>query len=84
MQGAYNAVAPEHITHNDFVRTMAGVMKRPVFLPPVPAWILRAVMGEMSDIVLKGSRISVRKSLESGYDFRFNKLDDALKNIILG
>ena len=34
MHGAYNAVAPEHINHNDFVRTMAGVMHRPVFLPP--------------------------------------------------
>ena len=41
MSGAYNAVAPEHINHNDFVRTMAGVMNKPVFLPPVPAWYIK-------------------------------------------
>ena len=84
MNGAYNAVAPEHINHNDFVRTMARVMGKPVFLPPVPAWILRAVIGKMSDIVLKGSRISAEKIINTGYSFRFDKLDNALKNVIRG
>jgi len=84
MFGAYNAVAPEYINHNDFVRTMAGVMNKQVFLPPFPAWILRRVMGEMSDVVLKGSRISAAKIINSGYSFRFDKLGDALKDVIMG
>jgi uncharacterized protein len=82
--GAYNAVAPQHITQNEFLRTMAGVMKKPVFLLPVPSWILRAVMGEMSDIVTKGSRISSEKIIGTGYNFKFDKLEEALKNVILG
>jgi uncharacterized protein len=82
MDGAYNAVAPQHVNHNDFVRTMAGVIKMPVFLPPVPSFILRAVMGEMSDIVLKGSRISAEKIIKAGYGFRFGKLDQALTDIV--
>ena len=84
MHGAYNAVGPEHINHNDFVTIMARVMRKPVFLPPVPAWILRTVMGEMSDIMLKGSRVSAQKIINAGYSFRFDKLDEALKNIIPG
>lgn len=84
MHGAYNAVAPEHINHNDFVRIMAGVMHRPVFLPLVPGWVLKAVLGEMSDIVLKGSRISCEKIIKAGYTFRFNNLVGALTNIIRG
>jgi uncharacterized protein len=84
MAGAYNAVAPEHVNHNDFVRTMARVMSKPVFLPPVPAWILRTTLGEMSDIMLKGSRISSEKIINAGYRFRFDKLDTALENIIRG
>jgi uncharacterized protein len=82
MQGAYNAAAPQHINHNDFVRTMAGIMKRPVILPPVPGWILKTALGEMSDIVLKGSRISSEKIIKSGFSFRFKRLEDALENII--
>ncbi len=82
LAGAYNAVAPEHIDHNSFVRTMAAVMHKPVFLPPVPSLFLRAAMGEMSDIVLKGSRISDEKIIRAGYRFRFEKLFEALGNII--
>jgi uncharacterized protein (TIGR01777 family) len=84
MYGPYNAVSPEQINHSEFIRTMAAVMGIPFFLPPVPAWILRAAMGEMSEIVLSGSRISAEKIIKAGYNFRFEKLDRALKNIIGG
>jgi hypothetical protein len=84
MQGAYNAVAPEHINHSDFVRSMAGVMKRPVILPPVPGWIIKIVMGEMAEIVLGGSRISSEKIVGSGFSFRYKSAKDALRDIISG
>ena len=82
MEGAYNAVSPEHVDHNDFARTMARVMSKPLFLPPVPAIILKAFMGEMSDVVLKGSRISSAKIINAGYSFIFRNLEDALQNVI--
>jgi uncharacterized protein len=82
MNGIYNAVSPEHINHNDFVRTMAHVMKKPVFLPPVPAFILRAALGEMSVVILNGSRISSEKIINSGYNFIHPDLEEALTNII--
>jgi uncharacterized protein (TIGR01777 family) len=84
MRGAYNAVAPEHINHTDFIRVMAGVMKRPVILPPVPGWFIKTALGEMSDLVLKGSRISSEKIVGSGYSFRYKSAKEALENIITG
>jgi uncharacterized protein (TIGR01777 family) len=84
MQGAYNAVAPEYINHSDFVRSMAGVMRRPVIMPPVPGWIIRTVLGEMSDIVLKGSRISSEKIVGSEFSFSFKRAKDALEDLIRG
>lgn len=82
MSGPYNAVAPEHVNHDDFVRTMASVMEKPVFLPHVPAWILRAVLGKKSEIVLTGSRISSEKIINAGYSFRYENLAGALKSVI--
>ena len=82
MNGAYNAVSPHHITHKDFMNVVAQVMKRPVILPPVPPFILRAILGEMSDVILKGSRISSEKIKNAGYRFLFNNLKEALKDII--
>jgi hypothetical protein len=84
MNGAYNAVSPQHVTHEDFMSTLGKVMKRPVFPMPVPVFILRAILGEMSDVVLKGSRVSPEKIINAGYRFRFNNLENALENVIRG
>ena len=44
---------------------------------------LKAVLGEMSDIILKGSRISSEKISGTGYRFIYSNLKEALENIIL-
>jgi len=82
MNGAYNAVSPQNVTHKDFMKTLAGIMNRPVFPVPVPAFILRAALGEMSDVILKGSRVSSKKIENTGYHFLYSNLEDALKNVI--
>ncbi len=82
MQGAYNAVAPQHTSNEELMRTIAKVMHRPLFLPPVPKILLKAVLGEMSDIILKGSRVSGEKIINAGYRFRYDRLEEALKQIL--
>ena len=84
MNGAYNAASPHHVTHKEFMKVLAQVMKRPVFLPPVPAFILSSLLGEMSDVILKGSRVSSEKIKNAGYRFLFENLEEALKNVIRG
>jgi len=82
MTGPYNAVAPQHVTHEEFIKTLAGVMRLPVFPVPVPGFVLKAVLGEMSDIILKGSRVSSDKITAEGYVFEYHNLEAALENII--
>jgi uncharacterized protein len=84
MMGAYNAVAPQHVTHSDFMRSLGRIMSLPVLAIPVPGFVLRLILGEMSEVILKGSRISPEKLINSGYKFFFSELEDSLKNIILG
>ena len=84
MNGTYNAVSPHHVTLKDFMKVLGHVMKKPVLFPPVPSFILRAALGEMSDMILKGSRISSVKLENTGFRFHFANLEDALKNIIPG
>ena len=82
MNGAYNAVSPQHVTHKDFIKTLAQVMGKPVFPVPVPAFILKTFLGEMSDIVLKGSRVSSEKMLNIGYRFLYPDLIVGLENVL--
>jgi uncharacterized protein len=81
MSGVYNAVAPGHVTHRQFMKTLSRV-KRKLLVPiPLPGIILRAVYGEMADLALKGSRISSEKIRNAGFSFRFENLLDGLKDI---
>ena len=82
MSGAYNAVAPGHVTHKEFIRTLANTVKRPVFPVSIPAFALRIALGEMSDVILKGSRVSSGKITNAGYEFLFPELEAALKETL--
>ncbi|WP_233900368.1 TIGR01777 family oxidoreductase [Tenacibaculum piscium] len=78
--GIYNAVAPEHQTNNSFTRTLGDIIKKPIFLLNAPAFVLQIILGEMADILLKGSRISAKKTAEN-YTFEYPELKTALENI---
>lgn len=82
MAGAYNAAAPEFVTNNEFTRCLADVLHKPMWLPNVPAPLLKAVFGEMSAVILEGSRVSAEKITKAGYLFRFPELKPALENIL--
>jgi len=82
MNGVYNAVSPQHVTHIQFIKTLGEILKPKIILPPVPSFILRATIGEMSCVVLSGSRVSSEKITDSGFKFLFPDLKDALRNII--
>ncbi len=83
MTGAYNAVAPEDTTNAEFMKTVANVLKKPMFLPPVPAFVFKLFLGEAAQIILEGSRISSQKIQDAGYEFKYKTLSRALKKILL-
>jgi len=82
LSGAYNAVAPQHVTHREFIKNLAQVMGKPVFPVPVPGFLLRAALGEMSAVVLKGSRVSSEKITRTGFSFSFGNLEETLTDIL--
>ncbi|MES2132397.1 MAG: TIGR01777 family oxidoreductase [Bacteroidota bacterium] len=81
-KGIYNAVAPEHITNATFSKQLAQVLSKPFFMPNVPAFAMKLVFGEMANVLLSGSRASNKKLLESGFEFKYPTLNEALKQII--
>ena len=63
-EGVYNAVAPHPVTNKEFTQELAEAMKRPLVLPKVPAFAINLMMGEMSEVVLTGQRVSANKVLQ--------------------
>jgi uncharacterized protein len=76
--GPFNATAPEPVTNAQFSRALGRALHRPAVLP-VPAIALRALYGQMAEIVTEGQRAIPRRALERGYSFRQPDLDEALR-----
>ncbi|MEN4042698.1 MAG: TIGR01777 family oxidoreductase [Anaerolineaceae bacterium] len=81
--GAYNLTAPEPARMSDFGRAVASVLRRPHFLP-IPAFALKLVLGEMSQLVLGSQRIVPERLLAAGFLFQFSDLKQALQAELLG
>lgn len=81
MQGVYNAAAPGHVTHKQFMKTLARVLRKTFFPVPAPPVALRLIYGKMADIVLKGSRVSSEKIRNEGFEFQYSDLQSALEEI---
>ena len=79
--GAFNVCAPEPVTNAEFVRTLAGVLNRPYWLP-APAFALKLVLGEMSTLVLDGQKVVPARLQELGFRFTYPELDAALENLV--
>jgi uncharacterized protein len=81
VRGPVNATAPQPVPMKEFARTIGKVLGRPAWLP-VPALALRALMGEMADVVLTGQRVLPTAAQRLGYSFRHPDLEPALRSIL--
>ena len=75
MSGAYNAVAPQHITNRELMKTLAVKLHKPFFFPPVPAFILKILLGEMAVIVTDGSRVTPRRFTAAGFKWKYSEVE---------
>lgn len=81
LSGPINVAAPETVTMEQFCSAIGTAMGRPSWAR-VPAFLLRALLGEMSITVLGGQRVIPRKLLESGFAFKYPGLIGALRDIM--
>ena len=82
LEGAYNGVAPESATNNAFTKQLAKTLNKPFWLPNVPSFIIKLLLGEMSTVVLDGSRVWAHKIISTGFRFKYNTLREALKDLL--
>ncbi len=78
--GPFNLTAPNPVTNREFALILGKVMGRPAFLS-APAFALRAGLGEMADLLLKGQRAVPKRLLELGFQFEFPDLEPALRDL---
>jgi len=79
IEGIFNGVAPETLRNSDFTQTLANILSKKIWLPAVPSFLLKLILGEMSVVILGSSKVkNKRKILPS---FQFPTLEKALSDI---
>jgi len=82
LDGIFNAVAPNPVTNREITRAIAKVLNRLLFLPNVPAIVLKLMLGEMATIVLGGNRVSSSKIENVGFSFKYPEISAALDDML--
>ncbi len=83
LHGVFNAIGPNPVSNRTLVKEL-GRQKRPGLhlTIPVPAFMLRLILGEMSIEVLKSARVSCRRIIDAGFQFTYPHLPEALRNLL--
>ena len=82
MEGSYNAAISDSTTNAGFSKTLAKVFGYKIWLPNVPGFLIKMVLGEMSKIVLTGRRVSSDKVEKLGFQFKHTNLEETLRKCL--
>ena len=81
--GAINGAAPAPATNKEFSKALGRALHRPAFAP-VPSVAIRALYGEMAQIVVNGQRAVPQRAQALGFSFAHSELDEALRSALAG
>jgi uncharacterized protein (TIGR01777 family) len=81
LEGVYNAVAPNPATNKSLTYKIAAAVDKNIWLPNVPGWVLKMMLGEMATLVLESQLVSCKKIEDTGYSFMFVNVNYAVKNL---
>lgn len=82
LKGVYNGVAPNPVTNNELIKTIASVIRKPLFLPNIPKFFLKLVLGEMHALLFESQRVSSKRIEDKGFLFEYYHLRPALENLL--
>lgn len=78
--GIFNATAPEAVRQGEFAQMLAAQMHRPALLP-VPAFVMKALLGEASELLLASQRVRPDAAMQAGFVFQHPSMQQALATL---
>lgn len=82
LPGIYNGVAPNPVMNADLTKAIAKTLHKPLFLPNIPKFVMKLVLGEMQILLFESQRICSKKIEEEGFYFEYSNLQPALDNLL--
>jgi uncharacterized protein len=82
LRGRFNAVSPGIVNNRQFMESFARHLRRPIVWS-VPVWLVKSIVGlERASILLEGQNVKPKRTMESGFTFRYGDIDSALDDLV--
>lgn len=81
-EGTFNAVAPNPVSQRSLIKLMGNALGRPVFLPNIPGFFMKLLLGKRSILILGSQKVSAELILSKGFEFQFPFLPQALEDLL--
>lgn len=81
-EGVFNAVAPNPVTNAELTKAVAKKLGKPLFLPNIPKFAMKALLGEMGALPFLSQKVKPQRTLEKGFKFRYEHLEPALEDLL--
>lgn len=80
--GIYNAVSPNPVTNKKMTHIIAHYYNKPLWLPNIPNFMIKLLLGEMGSIALESQLVSSEKIVKEGFQFQFVNVENALEDLL--
>ena len=82
LEGKYNAVAPNPVQNQKMTKMIATKLESPLWLPNIPDFAMKLLLGNMAVLVIEGQLVSSQKLEKLGYNFKYYNLETALQDLL--
>ena len=82
LSGIFNAVAPHPVSNRVLTKEIAKAVNRPLWLPPIPKFVLKIILGDMHVLVFSSQNVSAIKILNQGFQFKYATVEKALAHLL--
>ena len=80
LNGIFNGVAPNPVNNSKLTKVLAKKLQKPIFMPNIPSFIMKMLLGEMAYLLYASQRVSSKKIETVGFKFRFATICKALES----
>jgi uncharacterized protein (TIGR01777 family) len=80
--GPFNCTSPEPVRNEKMTEMLGQVLGKPTFMPAVPEFVIRIILGEFGTVLVKGQKAMPRRLLDLGFQFRFPEIRGALEDLL--
>ncbi|HLA55960.1 MAG TPA: TIGR01777 family oxidoreductase [Flavobacterium sp.] len=81
LEGVFNAVAPNPVSNETLTKAIADKLHKPLFMPNVPRFVMKLMLGEMHELLFSSQNVSSQKIRDNGFTFKFQRIDKALDDL---